>query len=96
MTQRDQFVEDLKSRLDRWNAHAAQWEEHARKSRDEYLVKYNERRDQALYQLKLLEKASEAAYGDVAKGADQAWKALSEAYEKAVEHFEKSPAKKHR
>jgi len=93
MKNRDQLVKDLKDRLDQWNAQAAQWEAHAQKSRDEYLAAYGARRDEALYQLKLLEKASASAYEEVAKGADTAWKALGEAYEKALKHFEKSGPK---
>jgi hypothetical protein len=93
MKNRDQFVEELKASLDRWNAEAAKWESRTAKSRDEHLAAYQAKRDQALYQLKLLEKASASAYEDVAKGADTAWKALSEAYEKALKHFEKSAPK---
>jgi len=96
MTNRDQFVSDLKSRLDRWNAEVAKWEARAERSRDDYLATYQAKRDEALYQLKLLEKASASAYDDVAKGADEAWKALSQAYEKASTHFAKSQSKARR
>ncbi|HUL56282.1 MAG TPA: hypothetical protein VLT60_04755 [Usitatibacter sp.] len=96
MKDRDQFVKDLKSSLDRWNAEAAKWEARAEQSRDAYLAAYHAKRDEALYQLKLLEKASSSAYDDVAKGTDLAWKALSEAYDKALTHFEKPSSKARR
>ena len=93
MKTRDQLVNEFKASLDRWNTHAAKWESRTEESRDEYVAAYKAKHDQALYQLKLLEKASASAYDDVAKGADAAWKALSEAYENAVKHFEKYPPK---
>ena len=90
MKTRDQLVDDLKGRLDRWNAEAAKWEARALKARDAQLAAFEARREEALYQMKLLEKASGAAFDDVAKGAEAAWKALGEAFESARHHFERS------
>lgn len=94
MKTRDEFVSDLKERLDRWNAEAAKWEARAARAREDQLAAFNARRDEALYQLKLLEKASSAAFEDAARGAEGAWRALSQAFEDARAHFEKSPPKK--
>src|SRR4051794_39609339 len=96
MKNRDQFVNDLKARLDRWNAEAAKWEVRATKARDEQLAAFNARREEALYQLKLLEKASSAAFDDAARGAESAWHALDQAFDKARAHFEKVPPKKNK
>ena len=93
MPKRDEFVNDLKERLDRWNGEAAKWEARAQKARDEQLAAFQARREEALYQMKLLEGASSAAFDDVARGAEKAWKALGEAFESARHHFEKSPGK---
>ena len=94
MKNRDQFVSDLKERLDRWNAQAAKWEARAARAREDQLAAFNARRDEALYQLKLLEKASSAAFEDAARGAEGAWQALSQAFDDARAHFEKVPPKK--
>ena len=96
MKNRDQFVEELKAGLDRLNANAAKWESRGEKSRDEFLAAYRARHEQALYQLKLLEKASASAYQDVAEGANAAWRELSEAYDRAVKHFEKTSPNRRR
>jgi hypothetical protein len=42
-----------------------------------------------LYQLKLLQSASAGAWEDLARGADQAWKGMQEALDRARTHFEK-------
>lgn len=95
MSKRDEFVNDLKQRLDRWNLEAAKWEARAERARADQLDAFQSRRDEALYQMKLLENASVAAFDDVARGAEAAWKALGEAFETARTHFEKStPHKK--
>lgn len=94
MKNRDEFVSDLKERLDRWNAEAAKWEARAARAREDQLAAFKARRDEALYQLKLLEKASSAAFEDAARGAEAAWRALSQAFDDARAHFEKAPRKK--
>ncbi len=93
MKSRDEYVNDLKERLDRWNLEAEKWEARVQRARDDQLAAFQARRDEALYQMKLLEKASSAAYDDVARGAEKAWKELAAAFESARVHFEKSPRK---
>jgi hypothetical protein len=94
MKNRDQFVNDLKARLDRWNLEAEKWEARGGRLRADQAKAFHARRDEALYQLRLLEMASSAAFDDAAAGAEKAWKALAEAFEKAYTHFEKAPQKK--
>lgn len=101
MKTRDEYVVELKQRLDRWNADVARWEaqlKEARASADERwhkdLEKVRAQREKALYNLTLLEKASASAWRDVAKGADAAWDALSASLEQARGHFEKRTAKR--
>ena len=93
---RDQFVASLKAQLDRWNADMARWEAQAkaagadaRKRYEEQLAVLRGEREKALYNLKLLEGASSAAWTEFSKGADEAWKRMSEAVAKAGQHFEK-------
>lgn len=90
MTTRDKYVSQLKGRLDQWNAEATRWEAQARAAKAHQLDAYRLRRDEALYNLKLMENASASAWQDFSKGCDDAWHRLSEAYGEARKHFEKT------
>jgi len=90
---RDQFVAKLKERLDAWNARVGKWEEASRSARNEQIAEYHSRRDAALYNLKLLEGASSAAWADIAAGADDAWNRMEKAFDEARVHFEKTSRK---
>jgi lipid II:glycine glycyltransferase (peptidoglycan interpeptide bridge formation enzyme) len=96
MINREEYVQKLKTQLDQWNAEAAKWEAKAKTAqatmKQEYekqLGTLNSRRDEALYQLKLLQGASNDAWQDMMRGADQAWKNMHEAFNRARSHFEK-------
>ena len=96
MTNRDEYVQKLKSQLDQWNAQAARWETQTKEAqgrmRDEYarqLEQMKSRRDEVLYQMRLLQNASADAWSDMMRGADQAWKGMHDAFQQARAHFEK-------
>jgi malate synthase len=96
MKTRDEYVSELKRRLDEWNADVTRWEGQARGARAEAQVRYDkqlqalrEGREKALYNLKLLEGASASAWRDFTAGTDAAWDALRGAVEQARTHFEK-------
>ena len=96
MINREEYVQKLKSQLDQWNAEAAKWEAKAKDAqatmKQEYekqLGMLDSRRDEALYQLRLLQGASNDAWQDMMRGADQAWKNMHEAFNRARSHFEK-------
>lgn len=96
MTSRDEYVRKLKSQIDQWNAQAARWEAQARQAqgrlRQEYahqLEQLKGRREEMLYQLRLLQNASASAWADMMRGADQAWKSVQEAFDSARSHFDK-------
>lgn len=96
MTDREAYVQKLKSQLDQWNAEAAKWEAKAREAQAHLKAEYegqlasiHGRRDEALYQMKLLQNASADAWMDMMRGADEAWKNLHDAFSKARSHFEK-------
>lgn len=96
MVNRDEYVQKLKSQLDQWNAEAKQWEAKAQEAQSHMKAEYekqlaavNSRRDEALYQMKLLQNASADAWQDMMRGTEQAWKNMSEAFTKARSHFEK-------
>jgi len=92
-TSRDQFVTKLKERLDAWNSRVAKWEKTAKAARSEQIDEYRSRRDAALYNLTLLENASDSAWEDIAIGADEAWQRMEKAFDQARAHFERSPRK---
>lgn len=96
MINREEYVQKLKSQLDQWNAEAAQWEQKARDAQahmkaeyEKQLAAVNSRRDEALYQMKLLQNASLDAWQDMMRGTEVAWKNMHEAFNKARSHFEK-------
>ena len=93
MKSRDQYVENLKQKLDLWNGRIAQFEKSTNAAQSKQIADYRARREKALYNLKLLENASTAAWQDLAKGADDAWALMQDAFDNAVKHFEKTPAK---
>jgi hypothetical protein len=93
---RDEYVQKLKTQLDQWNAEAAKWEVKAKQAQasmkgeyEKQLSQLHSRRDEALYQMKLLQGASLDAWQDVMKGADQAWKNMQETFNRAKSHFDK-------
>jgi hypothetical protein len=93
---RDEYVQKLKSQLDEWNAEARKWEAKAKEAQshmkagyEKQLTALNARRDEALEQMKRLQGASAGAWQDVMRGADEAWKNMQEAFNKARSHFEK-------
>ena len=96
MINREEYVQKLKSQLDQWNAEAAQWEQKAKTAQTHMKAEYekqlaavNSRRDEALYQMKLLQSASLDAWQDMMRGTEEAWKNMHDAFNKARSHFEK-------
>jgi hypothetical protein len=96
MTDRDAYVQKLKAQLDQWNAEAAGWEAkakgaqaHMKAEYEKQLAAVHSRRDEALYQLKLLQNASLDAWQDLMRGTEAAWKNMGEAFGKARSHFDK-------
>ena len=97
MNKRDEYVESLKGQIDRWNAQLARWEKDAatmradlRKTCDAQLAELRAQREKTLYQLKLVEGASAAAWADIARGADEAAKHFGTAVAQASKHFTKA------
>lgn len=96
MINREEYVQKLKSQLDEWNAEAGKWEAKAKEAQSHMKAEYekqlatlNARRDEALEQMRRLQAASTDAWQDVMRGADEAWKNMHEAFNKARSHFEK-------
>ena len=96
MTTRNEYIEQLKNKLDQWNADIGKWEEKARVAKTDARIEYEmqletlrQRRDEATAKLKDLQSSSEAAWQELKAGTDAAWSALREAFDKAAAHFQK-------
>ncbi len=96
MTTRKEYVEQLKTKLDEWNADIGKWEEKARGAKADMQINYEmtldnlrKRRDEATARLKEVQASSEEAWKDLKAGADSAWAAMREAFDKARTHFQK-------
>jgi len=96
MMNRDEYVQKLKDQIDQWNAESKKWEAKAKEAQatmkgeyEKQLSTLHSRRDEAMYQMKLLQGASTDAWQDMMKGTDQALKSMQEAFNRARSHFEK-------
>jgi predicted secreted Zn-dependent protease len=96
MSTREEYVQKMKTQLDQWNADVSKWEEKTKSAQagmkaeyEKQLESLRSRRDEAMYQLHLVQVASSEAWMDMMKGADAAWKAMGEAFMRARGHFEK-------
>lgn len=95
MTQ-DEYVEKLKAQIDQWNAQVKDWEAKAAQAQDrlrEQYLKHLEQvagqRERVLVELRRVQSASLGAWQDLMRGADQAWKSMHEAFERARSEFNK-------
>jgi predicted nucleic acid-binding Zn-ribbon protein len=96
MTNRNEYVENLKVHLDQWNSEIAKWEAKAKIARTDLRIDYEmqlealrKQRDEAKEKLDTLQKSAGDAWQDLTRGADEAWTKMREAVEKASAHFQK-------
>jgi len=94
MTERDQYIEKTKAKIDQWNADIdrmkARAEEVGADARIEYQKRLDEmraQRDEAEAQLKTLREASDDAWRDMKAGFDKAWDNISGAFDSAMARF---------
>ncbi|RDB42501.1 hypothetical protein DU490_12685 [Halomonas sp. DQ26W] len=90
MSNRDEFVEQMKARLDEWNAEIDELAARARHASDEARVKYEEdierlkqRRDETRRRLDELQHASEAAWDSLRQGMEESWELMRKAFRDA-------------
>ena len=96
MNKQEQYVDKLKTQLSAWNAEVAKWEAKSRSAQADMRVEYDKQlatfrvqRDKALTQMNKVQAATGDAWVDLARGADDAWAKMREAYDKAHSHFQK-------
>ena len=94
MSSRDEYVEKMKTQLDQWNAEIAKWDAKSQEAQAEARAEYDKRlealkqqREQAMYQMKLLQAAAGEAWVEMMRGTDEAWARMREAFDKASSHF---------
>ncbi len=94
MSNRDQYVEKMKAKIDQWNADIDRLEAKAKETAADVRIEHqNEiesikaQRDQLVGKLEELENASEEAWEDIKTGAESAWVSLDSALKSAVEKF---------
>ena len=94
MSSRDEYVAKMKVQLDQWNTEIAKWEAKARETQAEARAELDKRietvrqqREQAMYQMKLLQGAAGEAWVELMRGTDDAWARMREAFDKASSHF---------
>ena len=94
MEKRDEYVEKMKVQLDQWNGEIAKWEVKAKEAQAEARIELDKRleavrqqREQALYQLRLMQGAAGDAWLEMMKGTDEAWARMREVFDKASSHF---------
>lgn len=94
MNTRKEYIEQLKTRLDGWNADIGKMEEKLRGMKTDLRIDYEmaledlrKKRDDANVKFKELQASGEEAWEDVRAGADVVWAAVREAYDKAASRF---------
>jgi hypothetical protein len=96
MTNRDEYIQKLKSQIDQWNTEAARWEEQARNAQAGMKVEYERqlgnfraRSETALAELRRLQHSSTDAFSEMMRGADAAMQSMADAFERARRSFDK-------
>jgi hypothetical protein len=95
MVNREEYVAKMKAQLDQWNAQMAQWEAAARDAKAEAKGEWEKqvgilksRIDDVVFRMELLKGASTEAWQEVARGAEEARKAMQLSFERARSKFD--------
>jgi len=95
MEKREAYVERIKAQLDNWNAQMAEWEAAARGARAEAKTEWDKqagilksRIDDMIFRMELLKGASADAWEEMARGAEEARKAMQVSIDRARAKFD--------
>jgi len=95
MSERDQYIEKAKAKLDQWNAEIDKLKARADEAGADARIEYGKRldemrshRDEAEKWLRQMRDSSDAAWSDMKVGFDRAWDQLSGAFERARSHYD--------
>ncbi|MGY4879190.1 hypothetical protein ACLUEY_15065 [Vreelandella aquamarina] len=94
MSQRDEFVEDMKARLDEWNAEIDKLTAKAHQANDDAREKYKEdierlkqRQAETEQRLEELQHASSEAWDTIREGMEDSWELMQKAFRDASSRF---------
>ncbi|MCP3869249.1 MAG: hypothetical protein GY703_14330 [Gammaproteobacteria bacterium] len=94
MTDRDEYIQNLKATLDNWNKDIEQLEARARTAQgevreqfDKQLETLREMRDEALKRQHEMQNAAVGAWDAMVQGTENAWQAWSDAFDDARSKF---------
>ena len=94
MTNRHEYIEKFKNKLDEWDADIDELEAQAQKTKaelkfelEDQITSLKVKRDIAKLKLSEIMDSSEEAWEDFKTGAEEAWSDLKSAMEKARSHF---------
>ena len=95
MVNREEYVAKMKQQLDQFNAQMAAWESAARDAKTEARTELKKqigilksRIDDMAFRMELLKGASAEAWQEVARGAEEARKAMQVSFERARAKFD--------
>lgn len=91
---RDAYIEEVKSKIDKWNVEINKFQAKAGKAKAEAQVQYRKEIEELKAKRKLLEekiadmqRAGETAWEDIKGGVDTAWKSLGDSIQTAKSRF---------
>ncbi|RLK50430.1 hypothetical protein DFR31_0326 [Alkalispirillum mobile] len=94
MSDKNEYVEKMKARLDEWNADISKLQAKARQAEADAKIRYEEQlrelrkqRDHAEEKLKEVQASSEEAWREMRAGMEKAWDDVSEAFRNAMNRF---------
>ena len=94
MSNRDQYLEQFKAKLDEWNAEIDKLEANARSAQADAKVRYDKQltelrkmRDDAQKRFSEMQAASTEAWDAMLKGAENAWNVWADAFDEARSKF---------
>ncbi len=94
MTDRHEYMEKFKARLDEWNAEIDKLESKAHEAQanakaqyEKQLVAMREMRDDAQTKFSEMQKATDEAWDVMLRGTEKAWQTWASAFEKARSKF---------
>jgi chromosome segregation ATPase len=94
MSDRNAYIEMMKTKLDEWNAEIDKLEEQAKAAEadakadyEKHLAEMRRQRDEAQAKLKEAQDANDAAWDDMRKGMESAWETISNSFKSAMNRF---------
>ena len=94
MTDREEYVEKAKARIDQWNAEIDKMQARMREAEADARIQYQKnleemraQRNQAEEELSKMQKASDQAWDDLQAGFDKSWGEIQSAFRSAMSRF---------